>query len=141
MEEAKNIVLVALTIIGTGIAKICGGWDGALQTLVFMMVTDWVLGVLIAIFWKKSNKSESGSLDSRAGFKGLLKKGVIIAVVAIATVLDSMVGTDAVVRTASILFYIGNEGISIIENIGIMGVPFPPAMKNAIEVLQKREQK
>lgn len=141
MEEAKNIVLVALAIIGTWIAKICGGWDGALQTLVFMMVTDRVLGVLIAIFWKKSNKSASGALDSRAGFKGLLKKGVIIAVVAIATVLDGMVGTDAVVRTAAILFYIGNEGISIIENIGIMGVPFPPAMKNAIEVLQKKGDK
>lgn len=141
IEDIKNAVLAIVAGIGTVIAKFCGGWDTAMQTFVFVMAVDYITGIIVAGVFKRSNKSVGGSLDSRAGFKGLCKKGVMLLVVMLAAYLDRMVGTDSVVRTATILFFIGNEGLSVIENIGLMGVPFPPAIKNALEALQKKGDK
>ncbi|ODU56962.1 MAG: holin [Clostridium sp. SCN 57-10] len=141
IEDIKNAVLAIVAGIGTVIAKFCGGWDTAMQTLVFVMAVDYITGLIVAGVFKRSNKSSGGALDSRAGFKGLCKKGVVLLIVMLSTYLDRMVGTDTVVRTATILFFIGNEGLSVIENIGLMGVPFPPSIKNALEALQKKSEK
>ena len=97
-------------------------------------------GLLVAAFWQNSNKSETGALSSKAGFRGICKKGVILLAVWIGTLLDAATGATYI-RTAMVLFYIGNEGISLIENLGLMGVPYPPAMKKALEALRDKGEK
>lgn len=136
----KNGVLAALATAGTFLAHALGGWDAALQVLVSLMAVDYITGVLVAALWQRSNKSETGALDSKAGFRGLCKKGVILLVVWIATLLDSAIGA-VYVRTAVVLFFIGNEGISLLENIGLMGVPFPSFLKKMLEALRDKGDK
>ena len=137
MTYAKNGVLAMLAVFGSFLAKALGGWDAALQILIAMMAADYITGVLVAAIWKKSNKSESGAADSRAGFKGLVRKCMILLLVWIAAMLDRTVGA-AYVRTAVILFFVGNEGLSLLENIGLMGVPYPDFLKNALAQLKSR---
>lgn len=105
--------------------------------LVGMMVADYITGVLVATFWKNSNKSETGALSSKAGFKGICKKGVILLVVWIGTLLDAATGTQYI-RTAVVLFFVGNEGISLLENIGLMGMPYPAFIKKSLEALREQ---
>lgn len=140
-SEIKNIILSAVALTGTFIAKALGGWDSAMTTLVIIMAIDYITGVLIAIAWKKSPKSATGAADSTVGFKGLCKKGVILLVILIAVRLDITMNLAGVVRLASIMFFIGNEGISVIENLGIMGVPFPNIIKESLEKLKAKGDK
>lgn len=133
----KNGVLLAAAACGSILAEALGGWDNALKVLVAMMVADYITGVLVAALWKKSSKSETGALDSKAGFKGLCKKGTILLMVWIGAMLDAAMGA-AYVRTAVILFFIGNEGLSLLENIGLMGMPYPAFLKNALDALKER---
>lgn len=133
--QNKYAILAVIASLGSMAANQLGGWDAALKLLVCMMAADYVMGLLIAAFWKKSTKSASGALSSEAGFKGLCKKAVILLAVWIGTLLDAATGATYI-RTAVVLFYIGNEGISVVENLGIMGVPFPPAMKQALDALK-----
>lgn len=133
----KNIVLGAVALVGSAVANALGGWDAALEVLIALMAADYVTGVLVAAVWKNSSKSESGALDSRAGFKGLCKKCVVLLLVWIAVLLDRAMGVDYV-RTAVVLFFIGNEGLSLLENIGLMGVPFPAFLKDALEALKEK---
>ena len=90
-------------------------------------------------FSKKSTKSETGALDSRAGFKGLVKKGVVLLVVLVAAQLDGLIG-GTFSRTAVILFYCANEGLSVLENVGVMGVEYPQFLKNALEALKEKDE-
>jgi toxin secretion/phage lysis holin len=136
----KNSVLTGLSLFGTLFANALGGWDAALALLIGMMAADYITGILIAALWQKSNKSESGALSSKAGFKGLCKKAVILLAVWIGTLLDTATGATYI-RTAIVLFYIGNEGLSLIENFGLMGVPYPPAMKKALEAMRDKVDK
>lgn len=133
----KNVVLGAVALVGSAVANALGGWDAALEVLVALMAADYVTGVLVAAIWQRSSKSESGALDSRAGFKGLCKKCVVLLLVWIAVLLDRALDVDYV-RTAVVLFFIGNEGLSLLENIGLMGVPFPAFLKNALEALKEK---
>lgn len=135
--EIKNMILTILGVIGSVIAHYLGGWDTALQTLVLFMVLDYITGLIVAGVFHSSEKSQSGALESRAGFKGLINKGMILLIVLVAARLDVVMNTD-VVRNAVIIAFIANESISIIENAGIMGVPIPKALRNAIEVLQNQ---
>ena len=141
MEHIKQYILAALSVIGAFIAKLLGGWDWSLQTLVIFISIDFILGILIAAFWGKSNKTESGTLDSKACWQGLIRKGGILLVVLIATQLDVVMATGGFVRTAVIFYFIGNEGISIIENLGIMGVPLPSWLKSKFESLRDDNDK
>jgi len=134
--ESKNAVLAILGAIGSSIAYILGGWDTALQTLLLFMGVDIVTGYLVGGVFHKSEKTEGGRLESRAGFKGLCRKGVILLIVLVAAQLDALMQTD-IVRNAVIIAFIANELLSIIENAGLMGVKIPTALQNAIEVLQK----
>ncbi|MEG2120077.1 MAG: phage holin family protein [Pseudoflavonifractor sp.] len=140
MENAvqiKNWVLGVGAAFGSFIAGAIGGVDAALGLLIGMMAADYLTGVLVAAFWKRSNKSRSGTLDSRAGFKGLCKKGVILLLVWLGTLLDTAVGASYV-RTAVVLFFIGNEGLSLLENLGLMGMPYPPFFKAMLEALRDK---
>lgn len=135
--QIKNGVLAALAAIGTFVAHALGGWDAAMQVLVALMAADYLTGVLVAAVWQRSNKSATGALDSKAGFKGLLKKGMILLLVWLGVLLDTALGV-AYVRTAVVLFFIGNEGLSLLENLGLMGVPFPSFLKRALEALREQ---
>lgn len=140
MDQAINIkngVLTALAVAGSALANALGGWDAGLKVLVALMVADYITGVLVAALWQRSNKSETGALDSKAGFKGICKKGMILLLVWLGVLLDQAMGA-AYIRTAVVLFFIGNEGLSLLENLGLMGVPFPAALKNMLEALRKK---
>lgn len=126
-------------ILGGGIAALFGGWDSAMATLMIFMAVDYVTGLVVAGVFKKSKKSESGALESRAGFKGLCRKGMTLLVVLIATRLDVLMGTEFV-RTAVVIGYVVNEGVSIFENAGLMGIPVSPALQRALDVLKRKEE-
>lgn len=133
----KNMVLGAVAVAGSFVANALGGWDAALKVLVAFMAADYITGVLVAALWQRSNKSDTGALDSKAGFKGLCKKGMILLLVWLGVLLDNAMGA-AYIRTAVVLFFIGNEGLSLLENAGLMGVHYPAALKNMLEALQKK---
>lgn len=136
----KNGVLAGLATFGSFLANALGGWDAAMQVLVALMVADYITGVLVAAVWHKSSKSSSGTLNSVAGFKGILKKCAILALVWIGVLLDNATGANYI-RTAVVLFFIGNEGISLLENLGLMGVPYPEFLKRALEALHDKGNK
>lgn len=141
MENINNFkigILSALGMIGSVVANLLGGWDMALQTLVLFMAVDYITGLIVAGVFNKSEKSETGALESKAGWKGLLKKGVTLLIVLVATQLDKMTGTE-IIRDAVIIAYVVNEAISIIENAGLMGVPIPDIIKRTLEMLKNKE--
>ena len=142
MNSAKSIyytVLAGIAAIGGVASQYLGGWDQLTQLLAWAMAIDYLTGALCAAVWHKSPKTATGGYESRAGFKGLIRKGVIILIVMIAAELDKLANTTAM-RTATILFFAANDGMSILENLGIMGVPYPPALKNAFEVLRRKSE-
>ena len=140
MENVNNIkasVLGFLGILCSVAAHYLGGWDMALQTLIIFMAIDYITGLTVAGVFKKSGKSENGALESRAGWKGLCRKGMTLLIVLVAAQLDLVAGTD-VIRNAAIIAYIVNETISIIENAGLMGVPIPSIIRKALDMLTKQ---
>ena len=136
----KNGILAVFSVIGSFAANSLGGWDASLQVLIALMVTDYITGVLVAAVWHKSSKSSSGTLNSVAGFKGILKKCMILMLVWIGVLLDQALGSSYA-RTAVVLFFVGNEGISLLENLGLMGVPFPAFLRRALEALRDQGDK
>jgi toxin secretion/phage lysis holin len=133
----KNILISIVGIIGSAIASALGGWTTGLTTLVIFMAIDYVTGLIVAGVFHKSTKTETGTLESRAGFKGLCRKGAMLLVVLVGYRLDLAVGT-AYIKDAVIIAFMANEAISIIENAGLMGVPMNDTIKNAIDILQKK---
>lgn len=135
--DVKNGILAVLSAVGAFIVHGLGGWDGPLALLVAFMVADYLTGILVAAVWQRSAKSATGALDSKAGFKGLVKKGMILLLVWLGVLLDNATGTNYI-RTTVVLFFIGNEGLSLLENLGLMGVPFPAFLQRALEALQEQ---
>lgn len=138
ITAVKNVILGAAAAIGSAIAYLLGGFDTAMQTLVIFMVLDYACGLMVAGVFMKSLKTASGALDSRIGFKGIMKKVVIILAVIAGEFLDKIMGDSGYTRTAIILFFIANEGLSIIENLALMGVPFPDKVKVILEQLKDK---
>lgn len=140
LNGMKNTVLAVTSVCGSVFVYLLGGWDTAVQSLIIIMAIDYMTGVMIAAFWNSSNKTETGGLDSKAGFRGLAKKVTILLAVLLGATLDRTIGTDAFARTAIILFFTANEGLSVVENLAIMGVPFPPKVKAALEQLKSKDE-
>lgn len=137
----KNAICGILGMIGGAIASAFGGWSAGLTTLLIFMAIDYLSGLIVAGVFHRSPKSESGALESRAGWKGLVRKGMTLMIVLIGCRLDIMLGI-MYIRDALIIAFIINELLSITENAGLMGVPIPKALENAIELLrQKSEEK
>lgn len=139
--NAKEIYYASLggiAVVGTIIAEALGGWDTSLKVLIIFMAIDYLTGILCALVWKKSPKSESGAFESKASLKGLIRKCAVLILVYIGALLDELT-EQTIVRTAVIIFFIANDGFSIIENLGIMGVPMPDVVKNAFELLQMKK--
>ncbi|GMO04093.1 hypothetical protein LSA36186_23430 [Lachnoanaerobaculum sp. JCM 36186] len=134
----SNILYSTVGIVGGVIAAMFGGWSDALITLIVFMSIDYATGLIVAGVFKKSKKSESGALESRAGFKGLCRKGVALLIVLVAVRLDIVMHTSYI-KDAVIIAFIANESISIIENAGLMGIPVPSVIAKAIDVLKEKD--
>ena len=132
----KYGVCTAIGAVGGLIAGLFGGWDEGLMTLVIFMAIDYVSGLVVAGVFHNSRKTETGTLESKAGWKGLCRKCMTLLFVLVAYRLDLMIGSDYI-RDAVIIGFVANEAISIIENAGLMGVPFPEPIRKAIEILTK----
>lgn len=143
MDKARALyfsVLTACSAAGAVLAKALGGWDESLQVLITFMAVDYVLGIIIALVWKSSPKTEDGSFESNASLKGLFRKGGILAIVYMAVQIDMLAGNSSYIRNTVILFFIANEGFSIIENLGIMGLPMPEVIRNAFAAIKKQSE-
>ena len=135
----KEGICFGVGVVGSAIASLFGGWDAALVTLLIFMGIDYLTGLIVAGVFKNSEKTENGALESRAGWKGLCRKGVTLLVVLVACRLDLVMGSNFI-RDAVVIAFIANETISIIENAGLMGIPVPVVIMQAIEVLKKKTE-
>ena len=133
----KNTLCTVAGVAGSFIASLFGGWDTGIGTLVLFMGIDFFSGLAVAGVFKKSTKTETGALESKAGFKGLCRKCMTLLFVLIAYRLDLAIGTNYI-RDAVIIGFLANELISIVENAGLMGVRLPSVLVKAIDVLKKK---
>lgn len=130
MEKYFNAIVA---VLATFFTHIFGVWDLAMQVLIVFMTLDYGTGVLYAYL--------IGQLSSEVGFKGLVKKCMILVVVIIGVMLDRMLGNGTwMFRTLVCYFYIANEGISLLENVGNIGIPIPNKIRNALEQLNKDDE-
>lgn len=136
----KSSICMSMGAIGSIIASIFGGWSAGLTTLLIFMAVDFTTGLIVAGVFHKSKKSETGSLESKASWKGLIRKGVTLLIVLVACRLDILLGVNYI-RDGAVIAFCVNECLSIVENAGLMGVPMPPIIANAIELLQKSGEK
>lgn len=134
MKEFWNMIQLLFAGIGGWLGYFLGGCDGLLIALLLFVITDYITGVMCAIADKK--------LSSAVGFKGICRKVLIFLLVGIANILDvQVIGTGSVLRTAIIFFYISNEGISLLENAGYLGLPIPEKIKTVLEQLHDRAER
>lgn len=129
----KSIVAGAGAVAG----YLYGGWDTLLQVLLIFVIVDYLTGIIAG--------GTNGKLNSKVGFRGILKKVLIFIIVAVAHWVDVAVGVAlgedvAIFRNATIFFYLANELLSITENAGQMGVPIPEKLLNAVEVLKGKSK-
>lgn len=136
----KDTILAVIAVAGAFIAHVFGGWSAAMGTLLIFMGIDYLSGLIVAGVFHASPKSAGGALESKAASKGLIRKGMALLVVLIGTRLDLILGTNYI-RDGIIIAFVVNELLSIVENMGLMGVPFPEPLKNAIELLKGRADK
>ena len=143
MEKAiENLLRVGAATVGT-IVGLYGGWNEAMTVLVVMMVVDYIMGCACALMGK-SPKTETGHFWSKVAAVGILKKGVIMLVVLVAIQLDRAISlgggtapTGVMFQSAATFFYIANEGMSILENAALIGVPVPQRIKRMLEVMRE----
>ena len=134
MKEFWISIQLVLAAIGGWLGWFLGGCDGLLYALIAFVVVDYITGIMCAIVDKK--------LSSSVGFKGIFKKVLIFTLVGIANVLDvQVIGTGSILRTAITFFYISNEGVSLLENAGHLGLPIPAKLKAVLEQLHDHAEK
>ena len=133
----KETVCTVLGILGSAVCWAFGGWDTAMMTLLVCISVDYISGSIVALVFHKSNKTESGAYNSAYGLKGLCKKCLMLLFVLVAVQIDRVLGADYV-RDAVCIGFSVNEILSIIENLGLAGIPMPEAIINALEQLQKK---
>lgn len=137
----KYKIFTALALAGSALAELFGSWDMALETLLLLMAADWITGgILLPAVFGKSPKSPNGALESRAGWKGLCRKGMTLFYILIAARLDRLLGMDYI-RNAVCIGFIANELLSIVENAGLMGVPLPAMIRKVIDILKENAEK
>lgn len=134
----KQFFCTAAGVVGAAAAWAFGGWDAAMAALIVCMSVDYISGSLVALVFHKSNKSETGAYNSAYGLKGLCKKGLMLLFVLVAVQVDRVLGS-AYVRDAVCIGFSANEVFSIIENLGLAGIPMPQAVVKALEQLQNKK--
>jgi toxin secretion/phage lysis holin len=133
----KQVLCTLLGMLGSAFCWAFGGWDAALTALVICMSVDYISGSLVALVFHNSNKSETGAYNSAYGLKGLCKKGLMLLFVIVAVQADNLMGSDYI-RDAVCIGFCTNEILSIVENLGLAGVPMPQAVVKALEQLQSK---
>ncbi len=132
MKIFTEITSYASAILGAFTGYFLGGFDGFLYALLTFVVIDYITGIMVAIIKKE--------LSSEIGFKGIFKKVLIFALVGIAHIVDTqIIGDGSVLRTAVIFFYLSNEGVSILENVTLIGLPVPEQLKSVLEQLRNEK--
>lgn len=135
----KEYLSTMVVVTSTALVNFLGGADTALKVLAIFMVIDYLSGIVVAMVFKNSPKSKNGGLDSAIGFKGICKKLFMVAMVGVANMLDSVLGTEFV-RTGLVLSLVTNETVSIVENAGCMGIAIPTVITEAIDILNGKEK-
>jgi toxin secretion/phage lysis holin len=134
MKEFWIMIQTVFTGLGGWMGYYLGGCDGLLYALIAFVIVDYLTGVMCAIADKK--------LSSEVGFKGICRKVLIFLLVGIANIIDvQVIGQEGILRTAVIFFYLSNEGVSLLENAGHLGLPIPEKLKDVLEQLHKRAEK
>ena len=131
----KIFILSGVACVGAAIASLLGGWTGAMTTLVILMFIDYITGIIVAGVFHNSPKCSGGALSSAVGFKGICRKFVILLIVVVACRVDLLLNTN-IIRDATCIGFCANELVSITENAGLMGIPLPRKLVEAIEVLR-----
>lgn len=140
MIQIKQIVCGITGVVGSLIASFFGGWSTSINTLIIFMIADYLSGLIVAAVFKKSKKTETGALESGACWKGIFRKIMTLVLVAVAHRLDLLIGASYI-RDAVTIAFIASEGISILENAGLMGISMPDVLMNAIDVLKDKVEK
>ncbi len=135
----RAALCTTIGVIGGTIAAALGGWDALLHALVGLMAADYITGLICAGVFHASMKTANGALESRTCIKGLFRKVGILLAVYVAVQLDSVTGTE-LIRGTVITAFIASEGISIVENLGLMGLPMPKVLTEALEVLRQKAE-
>ena len=133
----KERICTLLGLLGSALCWAFGGWDASIAALLVCMAVDYVSGSMVALVFHNSRKTESGCYNSAYGLKGLCKKGMMLLFVLVAVQIDKLLGT-AYARDAVCIGFCSNEVLSIIENLGLAGIPMPQAITKALEQLQKK---
>ena len=131
----KIFILSGVACVGAAIASLLGGWTGAMTTLVILMFIDYITGIIVAGVFHNSPKCSGGALSSAVGFKGICRKFVILLIVVVACRVDLLLETN-IIRDSTCIGFCANELVSITENAGLMGIPLPRKLVEAIEVLR-----
>lgn len=126
----KHFINDIISVIFTTFVYLIGGFDIAIQSLLIVMVVDYLTGITSAMYNKE--------LSSKIGFKGILKKFSYLCVVALSVVIDNLTGQSGLIRTLVIYFFVANDGLSIIENMAEMGVKLPQKLIDALEQIKKK---
>lgn len=140
MEKIWKILWNIVCTVGAYLGFLLGGWDTALGIMFIFMAVDYVTGVLAA-FRGRSDKTSGGGFSSREAFLGITRKMIMLLIVMLAVALDRLLSTEGVCRIAAIGFYVANEGMSIVENAALLGVPFPKALLRVLESLKEKDEK
>ena len=128
----KEISSSIIALICTGCVYLLGGWDVSLICLVIAIAIDYISGIMKAFVMKE--------LSSKIGLRGLLKKVGVLMVVMLAVIVDRVTGETGMIRSLVIYYFVANEGLSIIENLGQTGVPIPSSIKKALKALKKESK-
>ena len=126
----KHFINDVISVIFTTFVYLIGGFDIAIQSLLIVMVVDYLTGIASAIYNKE--------LSSKIGLKGILKKFCYLLVVALSVVIDNLTGQSGLIRTLVIYFFVANDGLSIIENMAEMGVKLPQKLIDSLEQIKKK---
>lgn len=126
----KHLISYYVSVFLTTVIYLLGGIDIALKSLLLIMIFDYITGVLSAIYNKE--------LNSKIGFKGIIKKIGYLFLIALSVLIDNILGQDGTIRTLVIYFFVANDGISILENMGEMNIPLPQKLNDVLEQLRER---
>lgn len=136
----RNSIFIVIGMIGGIMATVMGGADKLLIALLMCVCADYLTGLVVALIFKNSPKTQTGGAQSNAGFKGFLKKCYIFLIIAVMNQVDIVLGSSGLIRNAVIIGFMSNECLSLVENAGLMGIDLPPAVINSIDILKKKSE-
>ena len=126
----KHLINNIVSVILTTFVYLVGGFDIAIQSLLIVIVIDYLTGIASAMYNKE--------LSSKIGFKGIIKKFCYLLVVALSVVIDNLLGQSGLIRSLVIYFFVANDGLSIIENMAEMNIKLPNKLIDALEQIKKK---